>query len=72
MMTALPVEAGGADIRPGQPTPLFPTGLSHGRQREYDVTPDGKRFLMVLTPSGSPADTPITVIVNWPKLLERK
>ncbi len=38
--------------------------------REYDVTPDGQRFLMNqrTTETGAP---PITVIVNWWKLLQK-
>ena len=33
----------------------------------YAVTADGKRFLIISNadPSGSPAATPITVVLNW-------
>ena len=57
-------------VEPGIPVPLFETHLVGGPSREYDVTPDGKRFL-VNTPvdpepgAAPPAPEPITVIVNW-------
>jgi Tol biopolymer transport system component len=58
----------------GTPTALFETPLtvtrpSPGRDRRYDVTPDG-RFLMV-TPIQS-AVAPITAVVNWTAGLDKK
>jgi len=41
-----------------------------GGLREYDVTRDGKRFLLNV-PLADRTEEPITVIINWPKLLER-
>jgi hypothetical protein len=38
--------------------------------REYDVSADGQRFLLN-QPAGDTAEVPITVIVNWSKLLPR-
>ena len=40
----------------------------------YDVTPDGKKFLINSAPSEtiSTAPTPITVVLNWPQLLTKK
>jgi len=33
---------------------------------EYDVTPDGKRFLVLTTNAPAPASAPpLTVVVNW-------
>ena len=51
----------------------FATGLPPWVQR-YDVTPDGKRFLVVPPPTGSGETSPatITAVVNWPSLLRRK
>jgi Tol biopolymer transport system component len=45
----------------GTPTPLFqaPAGTIVG-----DVSPDGKRFLLV-TPAGPSASAPFTVVLNW-------
>jgi hypothetical protein len=58
----------------GTPTALFETPLtvtrpSPGRDRRYDVSPDG-RFLMV-TPIQS-AVAPITAVVNWAAGLDKK
>jgi hypothetical protein len=33
-------------------------------QHQYDVTRDGKRFLMVKVPVGEPS-SPVTVVLNW-------
>jgi hypothetical protein len=45
---------------------LFETPLRPGHNRSYDVTSDGRRFLM---PMPEPA-TPITVVLNRPGLLD--
>jgi Tol biopolymer transport system component len=49
------------ELRIGTPTPLFqtPPGAIVG-----DVTADSKRFLLV-TPVGSSASAPFTVVLNW-------
>jgi len=77
MMMAVAVEAGKNFFRPGIPKPLFQTRLefdpseffANGR-RQYDVTPDGQRFLLNQHVADA-TDAPITVVVNWPKLLEK-
>ena len=56
-------------FEPGAPLPLFDAHLSTGiagRQLfGYDVTADGKRFLLV-TSAGGPASAPLlNVVVNW-------
>jgi hypothetical protein len=59
-MMAVDVKAGQAfDV--GTPTALFqtPSGAIVG-----DVTPDGKRFLLV-TPVGPNASAAFTVVLNW-------
>ena len=50
---------------PGNSRVLFNSGLAG-----FDVTADGRRFLLTqrLTDAG---DTPITVIVNWTRLLKK-
>jgi eukaryotic-like serine/threonine-protein kinase len=70
-MMAVPVELGESFFRPGTPRPLFQTTLSSlSTTREYDVTPDGQRFLINQANDGV-EEIPITVIVNWPRLLEK-
>ena len=75
MMMAVPVESGEDFFRPGTPKPLFQTRLEFDPLsglgvRQYDVTPDGQRFLLNQHVADS-TDAPITVVVNWPKLLEK-
>jgi hypothetical protein len=53
----------------GVPQPLFEAHLVHSPPAnlhfEYDVTSDGKRFLLD-TPAASPESTPLlNVVVNW-------
>ena len=70
-MMAVAVESGAASIRLGIPKPLFQTRLElDSVQRQYDVSADGKRFLLA-QPLEESASVPITVIVNWPALLKK-
>jgi len=61
----------GPTFAAGDPRPLFPI---HPRARTldcpYDVTADGRRFLVSVT-SGEDASVPITLVQNWPELLKR-
>jgi Tol biopolymer transport system component len=65
----------------GKPTPL---PISEGVQfvgggRQYDITPDGKQFIVVMDPSTSaspagtrrPPPTQINVVINWSEELKR-
>jgi Tol biopolymer transport system component/DNA-binding winged helix-turn-helix (wHTH) protein len=52
------------------PTALFDSGfLAHG-YRNYDVTPDGERFLGVRLEGLEPYDT-VQLALNWPRKLSR-
>ena len=58
-----------ADTGFGEPTELFRVRLRSSEDNDlFDVAPDGERFL-VLEPDGPPQ--PLTLIQNWPALLER-
>jgi eukaryotic-like serine/threonine-protein kinase len=65
MLVSVPVETAGGVFRTGTPRPLFKTA----EEASYDVTADGQRFLVNRTVSEN--DPPVSVIVNWPKLLTR-
>jgi len=62
----------------GKPTPL-PIGEGvqfAGRGRQFDITPDGKQFVVMLdasTPGGTkrPPPTQINVVLNWSEELKR-
>jgi hypothetical protein len=70
-MMSVPVESGAASFKLGVPKPLFQTRLEFDSiQRRYDVSADGKRFLLA-QPLEESASVPITVIVNWPALLKK-
>jgi len=66
-LMAVPIKAG-STLEPGQPARLFEFPLlRNGGARQYAVTPDGQRLLIIepqaaaLTMSGSP----IIVVINW-------
>lgn len=71
MMMAVRITAG-ERMDVGSPQPLFQTPLVDVQLGidQYDVTPDGQRFL-VLAPTGDTRQPPITVVVNWLAGLER-
>jgi len=61
----------GASFDVGVPEPMF--GVTYAAltiRNRYRVSPDGQRFL-VLAPQGDAAKPPITVLLNWRRLLER-
>jgi Tol biopolymer transport system component len=65
-MMAVEVMAG-SEFRADTPTTLFqvPAGATVG-----DVAADGRRFLLV-TPVGSSASVPFTVVLNWTVALKK-
>jgi dipeptidyl aminopeptidase/acylaminoacyl peptidase len=65
-LMAVPVRATATALEPSTPIPLFDVRVPGGAalRQQYDVTPDGQRFL-VNTVVDEAADTPITVVLNW-------
>ena len=65
MLMTVPVTAAG-ELELGRPQPLFQTSIANVALGldQYDVTADGQRFL-VLVPTDSTGQTPLTVVVNW-------
>ena len=64
-MTAIDVKIAGADVDFGQPAVLFDKKYSYGNTlsiANYDVTPDGQRFVMVREEDGS---NNVRVVLNW-------
>jgi hypothetical protein len=69
-MMAVPVKtiADKKTLDVGAPQPLFDAPLALGPinvQFEYDVTGDGKRFLLVTNAAGSTSARLLKVIANW-------
>jgi eukaryotic-like serine/threonine-protein kinase len=72
-MMASSVKIGGTEFEFAAPKPLFKTrtlSLEGGIYHEYDVSPDGQRFL-IGTLIGDADAPPPTVIMNWPALLKK-
>jgi Tol biopolymer transport system component len=57
---AIPVSLGSSGADAGTPVPLFTLPLN----ATFDVTPDGKRFLVNVAPDDNTI-APITVVLNW-------
>jgi Tol biopolymer transport system component len=64
------VRANGTAFEPGTPQRLFPFVL--GTDFSWDMTRDGKRFLMAAPQNTDTGEKPITVVLNWPSLLKAK
>ena len=72
-MMASSVKTGGPEFQFDTPKPLFKTrmlDLEGGTYHEYDVSPDGQRFL-IGTLIGEPTSPAPTVILNWTALLKK-
>ena len=59
----------GATFEAGEPKLLFVARLRRSLAREYDVTPDGQRFLVAVA-SGDDVMPPLTLIQNWSAALK--
>lgn len=68
-MMAVDVNGSGTAFQMGSPQQLFTARTNLG----WDVTADGKRFLMTVPPAqgAEGAQTPITVVLNWQADLKR-
>ena len=74
MAVSITAGADSQTLEAGAPVPLFLTGLAPpavpGKWQHYTVAPDG-RFLMNVIAEPTTATSPITVVVNWPALLNK-
>jgi hypothetical protein len=70
MMTRVPLAVSGSTLQPGTPEPLFelnPVGFT-----PYGLTPDGRFLLSTVADQAGEQSVPITIVLNWRRLLERK
>ena len=65
MLMAAPVSAREGAIDVGAVTALFAVRLPPEVRYFYRISPDGKRFLVNMTPIDEATTTPITVVLNW-------
>jgi eukaryotic-like serine/threonine-protein kinase len=61
----------GSSLRIGKVSPLFQASRSVAIGAPYDVTADGQKFLVV-SESVSQTAQPLTLITNWPALLNKQ
>jgi len=70
-LMAVSIKLGADSVEASAPRELFTLpALDNGLDAPYDVAPDGQRFLVRATPQQQAAQ-PLTVIVNWPALLNK-
>jgi serine/threonine protein kinase/Tol biopolymer transport system component len=65
---AVEVGTNGAAFQPGVPKQLFALPLN---VNDWDMTADGKRFLISMPPKQESTNTPITVVLNWQAELKK-
>ena len=73
---AVPVTAVGTSFRAGTPAQIVHSGYSNAtgfNQRQYDMSPDGQRFLMFKDsdPAAGAAAPTIVVVQHWVEELKR-
>jgi len=68
---AAAIDASPQDIRAETPRVLFSTNFQSGALREFDVTPDGQRFLLILNSRTEGNMDRLTVISNWQAALRK-
>ena len=78
MLMSVAVQTSGTSFVYGSPQQLFPlpsvSAVTLGGRTPnypYDVTADGRRFLIAAR-IGEARAVPLTVIVNWPEALRRR
>ncbi len=69
MLMSVSLKLGAGSLEPSAPRALFRLLVIDTDVSPYDAAPDGQRFLVLET--AEHATQPLTVIVNWPALLNR-
>jgi eukaryotic-like serine/threonine-protein kinase len=75
MLTAAPIQIAGQSLNVGDPVALFPSRIPRGgymdiMRIQYDISRDGKHFLMNTTEENS-APSPIIIDTNWTRMLKK-
>jgi Tol biopolymer transport system component len=60
----------GAVFQTSLPAPLFDSHMSGNGEWGYDVSPDGREFVLTVTPDATRA-SPINIVLNWTAALPR-
>jgi Tol biopolymer transport system component len=71
-LTAVPVTRSGGSVAFGAPAPLFKVSMfpSNSLNRDYDLSPDGQRFLIGTASEGDRV-APATLVLNWTAALKK-
>ncbi len=69
-LMATEVQEKNGSLKIGNPQALFRTHAARSAFRTYDVTADGKQFVVITQPTQSSAE-PLTLVVNWPALMKK-
>ena len=67
---AVPVTIKAGALEAGTPQPLFAVRTNPIPGTQYDVARDGQRFI-VSVPTQAEGASPLTLVLNWPALLQR-
>jgi len=78
-LQAVRIEATASELKVGAPTKVFDdpfrldTSSASGGVANYDIAPDGKRFVLVEEPKAAGATTTkLNVVLNWGDELKRR
>jgi serine/threonine protein kinase len=73
-LMAVKIQESGTSLSIGRAQALFQTNppATQWASWRYDVTADGKRFIVVTRLPAPPSAEPITLVVNWPALLAKQ
>jgi serine/threonine protein kinase/Tol biopolymer transport system component len=72
MLMSVPITLGESTVEALRPQPLFDTRIEPTTGtiwHQYDVSPDGTRFLLTVPLI---AESAVTIVVNWPSLVTRQ
>jgi eukaryotic-like serine/threonine-protein kinase len=69
-LMAVSLKTAGDAVETSPPRELFTLPIINNGFAPYDVTPDGKRFLVRAVPEGE-VSQPLTLVSNWPALLKQ-
>jgi Tol biopolymer transport system component len=68
---AAEIRTGPRGIESGTPRRLFSAAIQSVVLHSFDATADGQRFLLLMQPAGTQADSPLTVVLNWQAALRK-
>ncbi len=76
-LMGVPVMSNDAALNVGTAVPLFKARMligptpAVGFRQQYDVTPDGQRFLLNVPSEDATTSSAINVVLNWPAMLKK-